>query len=176
MRQTFVPRTLAPGALLQRAGQPARVAAVGATGCLRSYFVDERGREHIVQFAADTWWLADIASLSSGAPSRFFFQAIEESTVLLVSPAGHEAFLRRVPGYRDAFRGGLQKHAAAKDERIAAVLSASPEARYLEFLQTYPSIAARVPQWMIASYLGVTPETLSRVRGGLTRRSRSARR
>ena len=69
-----------------------------------------------------------------------------------------------------AFRTGLQRHAAAKDQRIVSTLSASAEERYLEFLETYPSIVQRVPQTMLASYLGMTPETLSRIRKNLSRR------
>ena len=73
-------------------------------------------------------------------------------------------------GYAAAFRTGLQKHNAAKDQRIVTTLSASAEERYQEFLQTYPSIALRVPQWMLASYLGVSPETISRIRKNLSRK------
>ena len=75
-----------------------------------------------------------------------------------------------VPSYAAAFRTGLQRHTAAKDQRIVTALSASAEERYLEFLRVYPSIALRVPQMMLASYLGMTPETLSRIRKNLSRR------
>jgi cAMP-binding proteins - catabolite gene activator and regulatory subunit of cAMP-dependent protein kinases len=75
-----------------------------------------------------------------------------------------------VPGYAAPMRTGVQKHAAAKDQRIATSLSSTAEERYLEFLKTYPSIAQRVPQWMLASYLGVSPETISRIRKNLSRR------
>jgi CRP-like cAMP-binding protein len=75
-----------------------------------------------------------------------------------------------VPGYATAFRTGLQKHAAAKDQRIVTSLSSTAEERYQEFLKTYPSIPQRVPQWMLASYLGVSPETISRIRKSLSRR------
>ena len=90
--------------------------------------------------------------------------------VLLIDTASHEAIVQKVPGYADAFRKGLQKHAAARDERIVSNLSASAEERYLAFLQTYPSIATRVPQRMLASYLGVSPETVSRIRRKLAGR------
>jgi CRP-like cAMP-binding protein len=82
----------------------------------------------------------------------------------------HETLIERVPGYADAFRRGVVKHAAAKDQRIVSSLTASAEERYLDFVKTYPSIASRVPQWMVASYLGLTPETISRVRKNLSRR------
>src|SRR5262245_23426916 len=79
VRAAFAPRTLAPGDLLQRAGEVATDAAFVATGCLRSFIIDAKGKEHIVQFAPETWWLADSTSMRTGAPSQFFYEAIEES-------------------------------------------------------------------------------------------------
>jgi len=79
----------------------------------------------------------------------------------------------RVPGYRTAFQAGLQRHLAAKDRRIARALTASAELRYLDFLETHPGVVRRVPQWMVASYLGVTPETLSRIRKRLSSAARA---
>lgn len=78
--------------------------------------------------------------------------------------------MKQVPGYAAAFRTGMQRHAAAKDQRIVSSLSAPAEERYLEFLNVYPSIALRVPQSMLASYPGMTPETVSRIRKNLSRR------
>ena len=170
LRQHFIPTTLPAGEFLQRAGDVARHAAFVASGCLRSYVIDPDGKEHIVQFAPETWWLADATSLMTGAPSQYFFDAVEDSEVLLIDAAGHQRVVERVPGYAAAQRVGLQRHNAAKDQRIVASLTASAEERYLEFLDRYPSLAQRVPQWMLASYLGVSPETVSRVRKKLSRR------
>lgn len=169
MRTVFIPRTLRPGEFLQRGGDVARYSAFVSRGCLRSYVIDQKGREHIVQFAPENWWLGDTASLVSGTASRYFIDAIEESDLLLIDPPSHQQVVDRVPGYAAGYRTGLQRHAAAKDRRIVSALSASAEERYLEYLKTYPSIALRVPQWMLASYLGVTPETLSRIRKNLSR-------
>jgi CRP-like cAMP-binding protein len=166
----FVPTALAAGEFLQRAGQVATHAAFVARGCLRSYVIDAKGKEHIVQFAPETWWLADNTSLQTRKPTQYFYQAVEDSEVLLIDPIAHQRMVDQVPGYAASFRAGLQKHAAAKDVRIVNSLSATAEERYLEFMQTYPSIAQRVPQWMLASYLGVSPETVSRIRKNLSRR------
>ena len=165
----LVPRTLPAGDFLQRAGEVAKHAAFVASGCLRTYVIDAKGKEHIVQFAPETWWLADGVSLMSGTPSQYFVDAVEDSELLLLDGPSHQRLLNEVPGYAAAFQTGIQRHAAAKDQRIAAALSASAEERYQEFLKTYSSIAQRVPQFMLASYLGVSPETLSRIR---RRRSR----
>ena len=170
----FVPAQLRAREFAQRAGNVATHAIFVAKGCLRSYAIDAHGREHIIQFAPETWWLADAASLATGSPSSFYIDAIEDSELLLVDPAAHERIVESVPGYAAAFRRGLQRHAAAKDERIVRTLAASAEERYLEFLKTYPSIATRVPQRMLASYLGVSPETVSRIRRKLSEQGRRA--
>jgi CRP-like cAMP-binding protein len=170
MRMRFLPRTLAAGAFLQRAGDIAQYAAFVARGCLRSFVIDGKGKEHVVQFAPEQWWLADAISLNTRTPSQYFFAAIEQSDVLLIDAPGQQQIVDRVPGYSEAMRAGLQKHAAAKDLRIVKSLSASAEERYLDFMQTFPTVAQRVPQWMLASYLGVSPETVSRIRKQLSRK------
>ena len=172
IQSMLVPKTLASGETLQRAGDVAQYAAFIAKGCLRSYLIDQRGKEHIVQFAPENWWLADNISLTEGTPSQYFIDSIEDSEVLLIDPTSHEQLVRKIPGYADAFRKGLQRRAAAREERIVNTMSKSAEERYLDFLATYPSIVTRVPQWMLASYLGVSPETVSRIRKKLSRKSR----
>jgi CRP-like cAMP-binding protein len=166
----FIPRTLRSGESLHQAGEVAKYAAFVARGCLRSYVIDPKGKEHVVMFAPENWWLADSISLATKAPSQYFVDAIEDSDILLIDPASHEKLIEQVPGYAAALRKGLQKHAAAKDQRIVKSLSSSAEERYVDFVATYPSIATRVPQWMVASYLGLSPETISRIRKKLSRK------
>ena len=173
VRTQFKPATLRSGEFLQRAGTVAAHAAFVARGCLRSYVIDPKGKEHVVQFAPETWWVADNVSLASGTPSDYFIDAIEDSDLLLIDSGSHEVIVEKVPGYASALRKGLQRHAAAKDRRIVSSISASAQDRYERFLQTYPSLATRVPQWMLASYLGVSPETVSRIRTRLARKQRA---
>jgi CRP-like cAMP-binding protein len=175
VRSMLVFKRLHAGEFLQRAGDVTRYAAFVASGCLRNYIIDPKGREHIIQFAPETWWLADSNSLNGGTPSTFFIDAIEDSDLLLIDAPSHQTLVDGIPPYAAAFRTGLQRHAAAKDQRIASSLSASAQERYLEFLRVYPSIVTRVPQAMLASYLGMTPETLSRIRKNLSRRTPSVR-
>ena len=170
VRSAFGWKQLAAGEFLQRAGEVTRHAAFVARGCLRNFVIDARGKEHIVQFAPETWWLADSKSLTNGTPTTYFIDAIEDSEVLLIDGPSHQRLLADVEPFGIAFRAGLQRHAAAKDERIVSSLSANAEERYLDFLGTYPSIVQRVPQTMLASYLGMTPETLSRIRKSLSKR------
>lgn len=170
LRELFVPKSLRAGEFLQRSGEVARYGAFVASGCLRTYVIDDKGKEHIVGFAPENWWVADNTSMTSGTPSQYYMDAIEDSEVLLIDQPSHERIIKSVPSYAFSLRKGVTKHAAAKDKRIVNSLSATAEERYLDFLKTYPSIAARIPQWMLASYLGVSPETVSRIRKNLATR------
>jgi CRP-like cAMP-binding protein len=164
IERLFVPRLLRAGEFFQRAGDMARHGIFVATGCLRMYAIDDKGKEHIVQFAPENYWLGDLAAYTSGTPSQYFIDAVEDSNLFLIDGPSQQRLINEVPGYAAGFRTGVQKSAGAKDQRILNTLSTSAEERYEEFVKKHPSLAARVPQFMLASYLGVTPETLSRIR------------
>ena len=165
----FRPRTLRAGEFLQRCGDPVMYGAFVATGCLRKYIVDAKGKEHIVQFAPENWWTGEGPGAVPGTPAKYFIDAIEDSQLLLVDAASHQRAIEHIPAYAAGFRDGMQRQAAAIEQRIVNALSDSAEERYVAFLKKYPSIAARVPQFMLASYLGVSPETLSRIRKNRSR-------
>jgi CRP/FNR family transcriptional regulator, anaerobic regulatory protein len=173
LKTLFVPGTLRKGSFLQRAGEEPRYGAFVARGCLRSYVIDEKGKEHVVQFAPENWWVGDLSVLARGGISMYFIDAIEDSEVLLNDREGHRMMLERIPGAAAGFQRSLQRQAVEKDRRLISSHSASAEERYLAFLKKYPSIALRVPQHMIASYLGISPETLSRVRKAVSKKSES---
>ena len=134
------------------------------------YIIDAKGKEHIVQFAPENWWVGEGPGVAPGTLAQYSIDAIEDSTLLLFDAASHQRAIQHIPAYAAGFRDGLQRHAVAKEQRIADALSASAEDRYEEFLRQYPSIALRVPQFMLASYLGVSPETLSRIRKNRSRK------
>ena len=164
----FIPTTLHSGEFLQRAGEPVRHAAFVASGCLRSYVVDANGEEVILEFAPENWWIGDRTFLTGGTTCECFIDSIGHSDLLLFDQLSHQKMVESVPTFAAMFRVAFQKYAAAKDRRIINALSMSVEERYLDFMKTYPAIALRVPQRMLASYLGVSPETLSRVRKNLS--------
>lgn len=136
-------------------------------GLLRSYTIDESGKEHIIQFAPENWFVSDRSSIFFNEPSDFFIEAIEGSTVVLIN----KDFMIRVSELSSKFSAYneilLQNNIRHIQKRVNQLLSASAENRYLNFIQLYPDLLLRVPQWMIASYLGITPESLSRVRKDL---------
>ena len=166
----FIPTTLHSGEFLQRAGEPMRHAAFVASGCLRSYVVEANGEEIILEFAPENWWIGDRTFLTGGTICECFIDSIGDSDVLLFDQHSHQKMVECVPNFAAMFRIAFQKYAAAKDRRIINALSMSVEERYLDFMKTYPAIALQVPQRMLASYLGVSPETLSRVRKNLSQK------
>jgi CRP-like cAMP-binding protein len=167
LKQLFRPRTLRRHEVLHQAGEVARYGAFVARGCLRAFVVDGQGKEHILQFAPEQWWIADQHSLSHHTPALFAIDAVEESDVLL-----YDALFYHQPGLptvRDSEMSitMLTNRIHAMQQRLVLLLSAPAKVRYLDFIQTYPTLAQRLPLRLIAAYLGITPESLSRVRNEL---------
>lgn len=140
-------------------------------GLLRSYSIDEAGKEHIIQFAPENWFISDRSSTYFNQPSDFFVDAIEETRVVLMGTNFVGCALEISPSFRQINERLLHKHILHIQRRVNLLLGATAEKRYLAFVDLYPDLLLRVPQWMIASYLGITPESLSRVRKELARRN-----
>ncbi|MDN3583952.1 Crp/Fnr family transcriptional regulator [Mucilaginibacter flavus] len=141
-----------------------------SSGCLRSYTVDDKGMEHILNFAIENWWIGDRESLQTGQPSIYNIDAIEDSEVVLISRDKFDVLCQDVPPFNNMINAILQKSFNVAQNRIHTFISQSAEEKYLSFLEKFPHLATRVPQSMIASYLGITAETLSRVRKQIVKR------
>jgi CRP-like cAMP-binding protein len=166
----FMPKKLRRHQFLLQQGEVCRSYAFVVNGCLRLYSVDDKGEEHIVQFAIEDWWISEPYSALTGEPSGYNIDALEDSELLLLERSAEERLLKEIPKFDRLFRLLLENRFVANQRRINATLSTSAEERYLSFLTTYPAIAQRVPQSQIASYLGITPQSLSRIRKELTDR------
>lgn len=133
-------------------------------GCVRTYTVDERGSEHVNSFSIENWWTGDRESLMMQQPSRFNIDAIEDTELVLFTHENFELLCREIPAFNNMVNAILQRSFIAAQNRIQASLTLTAEEKYLNFISKYPGFASRIPQTMIASYLGMTPETLSRIR------------
>ena len=164
LRSLFVPRRLRKGEFYQRAGEVTTHGGFVVRGCLRTYSLDPDGVESIIYFSAERSWVGDIRSARTRLPSSYYVDAIESAELLTIALPNFDRLLERFPAIARGYQLGLERASAARERRIALSLSSTAEARYADFVDRYPSMAARIPQRMLASYLGMTPETLSRIR------------
>ena len=160
----FIPKKIRKGQFLLHTGEVCRYLAFVERGCLRQYSIDGNGEEHVVQFAIEDWWISDMYSSLTGTPATYNIDALEDSEVLLLDIALQEKLCTEIPKFERFFRLLLQGSFVAKERRITAALSLPAQEQYLSLLETYPQIAQRDPQNQIASYLGITPQSLSRIR------------
>ncbi|RZK45677.1 MAG: Crp/Fnr family transcriptional regulator, partial [Pedobacter sp.] len=137
-------------------------------GALRAYTVSDKGTENIIQFAFEGWLISDLYSFLTGEPATYNIDALEDSELLLISKTAHEELLQNVPQYETYTRLQLTGAYIAMQRRLTSVISLSLDERYTYFTSLYPDVIQRVPQHMIAAYMGLTPETLSRVRKRLS--------
>lgn len=139
-------------------------------GLLRFYSIGKDGKEHILEFAPEKWLVVDRASFYFGEPSEFYIDAIEPTTVAVLDEEFINIASEISPQFRKYNERILQNHIRHLQNRINRLIGTSAEERYLEFLKKYSDVTSRVPQWMIASFLGITPESLSRIRRELANR------
>jgi CRP-like cAMP-binding protein len=133
-------------------------------GCIRMFFVNDKGVEQTVQFAIENWWLSDYMSFSGQKRSDYTIQAVENSEVLAIDYASQEKLLIRFPQMERYFRLVQQRALAASQHRIKVIFGSSREQLYRDFAKCYPEFIQRVPQYLLASFLGFTPEYLSEIR------------
>ena len=167
----FIPKKLRKKQILLQEGDICIYNAFVEKGILRSFFIDEKGNEHIVQFAIEGWWITDLSSFLTNSNSIYTIEALEDSELLLFTTTAREALMEKVPMFERYQRLLLENAYIANQARINSALTETAEEKYIKLGIAYPGIIKRVPQHMIASYLGLKPETLSRVRKQISIRS-----
>jgi CRP-like cAMP-binding protein len=133
-------------------------------GAMRQYRVDDKGEEHIIKLYIENWWATDRESLMNQTPSIYFIDAWEDTESLLVTKADMIHLVNRIPALSESIRNLDVNFAIATQRRLNAAISLSAEERYHDLEKTYPEFIQRFPQHIIASYLGINRETLSRIR------------
>ncbi|HAE35137.1 MAG: Crp/Fnr family transcriptional regulator [Chitinophagales bacterium] len=153
---------------LFRAGQICRYEYYVVRGCLRVYFLDDHGSEVNLMFPVEDWWLGDLISFTEQTPSALYVEALEDSQLLMINKENKESLYEKIPAFERMFRVLILRNLAVLQHRLIATISHSAEERYLAFIERYPDIPQRIPQHHIASYLGVSPEFLSKIRKKLS--------
>ncbi|WKL49587.1 Crp/Fnr family transcriptional regulator [Flavobacterium pectinovorum] len=152
------------GQILLSEGQVCTVTYYIVKGCLRVYRIDENGEEHVLKFGVENWWINDGESYTTKEPSKSYIQALEDSDLILFEESDFSALLPSAPSLQKFAGEKTARSFIASTERIYEQMSLSVETRYNNFIKKYPDIFNRVPLHMIASYLGVSKKTLSRIR------------
>lgn len=133
-------------------------------GAFRAYVIDPAGVEHTIQFAVEDWWITDVNSYLFRTPAQMFIEALEDSTIFEVEYATEQRLLQSNRRFETLFRLQAERAAAYHQRRLISALTRTAEERYEEFLAKYPAVVQRLPQYVIASYLGMTKGFLSRIR------------
>ncbi len=162
--QHFTPRKYLKGQFIVQQGDVCRFENFVVKGCLKTFHIDTNGQEHVVMFAIENWWTSDLGSLLRQTPANYNVQCMEPTEVLQISAEMLDRLYATIPKMERFFRIVIQNAYIASDRRIIRNFSMPARDRYLAFRKQYPEIEQRVPQYLIASYLGITKEFLSKIR------------
>ena len=155
------------GQYILQQGDVCSVSAFVLKGCTKTFYLDDQGQEHVIMFSVEDWWTSDLASFTSQTSSDFNVQCLENTEVVLFPYETHDKLLDEIPILERFFRKIVERALAASQKRVVRNLSMSARDRYLYFRKQYPLIEQRVPQYLIASYLGITKEFLSKIKSQL---------
>lgn len=164
IKEAFVPKKLRRKQYLLQAGDVNKYTAFILKGALRQYSIDDKGIEHIIHFGIENWWMSDRESFTMLTPSKYNIDAVEDSEILMITSEKMQELISKIPAMNKMIEKLNQRNVIATQKRIHDAISLTAEERYLELLNNNPVLLQRFPQNMIASYLGITPETLSRIR------------
>ncbi|MNF86633.1 Fumarate and nitrate reduction regulatory protein [compost metagenome] len=149
---------------LLEAGEVWKYNAFVCKGLIKTFSVDKDGKEHIINFSPENYWFGDRESLTNNTPSKFNIDAIENSEIILIKKEDFEMLCHEIPSFNNLVNTILQKSFMVSQNRIHASISFSAEEKYQNFLESNPLLINRIPQHMIGAYLGITPETITRIR------------
>ena len=163
IQSAFVPKKFRKRSYLLQEGEVCKYAPFIVKGAMRQYTVDDKGAEHIIRLFIENWWAMDRESFLLQKPSIYFIDAWEETEVLLIARANFDSWTK-IPCIAEMAKKMDEKHAIALQARLYDSMNLSAEQRYAKLANTYPEFLHRFPQHLIASYLGITKESLSRIR------------
>jgi CRP-like cAMP-binding protein len=168
LKQYLTPKRLRKKQYLLQEGDICKHLCVVEKGALKAYVLNETGEEHITAFALEGWTMGDLSSFIKAEPSTLNIDALEDCELVLISKSAHDELLQKMPKYETYFRKLMTDAYMALQKRTTNMISLPLEERYNALTLMYPNIVQRVPQHMIASFMGLSPETLSRIRSRIT--------
>lgn len=163
-KNSFRPKRMLKRQFLLQEGDSCRELTFVDKGALYSYSVDSKGNQHVLRFAFDGWWIADLQSFFTEKSSTLNIEVLEDSELLVLDRRNHEKLLQEIPAYERYQRIMFQNAYIALQQRVENALGLTAEEKYARLIEHNPEFMNRVPLNLVASYLGVSPETLSRVR------------
>lgn len=164
LEEIFTERRIKRKQFILQEGEVCKLNTFIVEGCFRMYLVDDKGKEHNLQFAVENWWIGDIGSFHTEKPSKLYIEAIENSIVLQCKKEDQLKLFVNYPKFDRIFRVLAENAMVSMQNRILQNISSSAEERYLDFVERHPHFFSRISNVQIASYLGVTPEFLSSIR------------
>ncbi|MEP4533205.1 MAG: Crp/Fnr family transcriptional regulator [Cyclobacteriaceae bacterium] len=173
IKEAYKPAVLKKKDYLLQKGDASNYMRFVADGCLKAYRIDDDGNEHILQFGIKGWWVNDLYAYLTQKPATYYIQAITDSVVLQIHRDRLDQLYDEVPAMDRFYRIKTQNGYVALQERTIHSMSRAAEHRYIEFISRYRDMEQQIPQYMIASYLGITPEHLSAIRKKISNQNRS---
>lgn len=167
-KTNFRPKRMLKRQFLLQEGDVCRELAFIEKGALYSFAVDSKGNQHVIRFAFEGWWMANLQSFFTSEPTRLNIEVLEDSELLVLDRKNHEKLLDEIPAYERYHRIIVENAYVALQQRVENALGLTAEEKYARLIQCNPEFMNRVPLNLVASYLGMSPETLSRVRGNFS--------
>ena len=152
------------GQYLLQQGDICKFSGFIISGCTKTFFIDDEGQEHVIMFSIEDWWASDMGSFISQKPADFNVQCLENTEIIQLSWSNQDELLQEVPKLERFFRIIVERAFVSSQKRIVRNLSLNAKQRYLYFISQYPQLEQRIPQYLIASYLGITKEFLSKIK------------